>query len=332
MTSRTVGWPIDFWRDKRVVVTGGGGFLGSYVLECLKERGCPNPFVPRSRDYDLRREADIVRLFEEARPDVVLHLAAVVGGIGANRENPGRFFYENLMMGAQLMEQARRFGMGKFVTIGTVCSYPKFTPVPFREEDLWGGYPEETNAPYGLAKKMLLVQGQAYRQQYGLNSIYLLPVNLYGPRDNFDPASSHVIPALIKRCVDAVEAGDHAITVWGTGKATREFLYVADAADGIVLAAERYEGDEPVNLGAGAEISIKDLVELIARFTGFKGKILWDSSKPDGQPRRLLDTTRAEKHFGFRAGTSFEVGLQRTVEWYRQSVRPELHLPAARSH
>ena len=314
-------WPADYWRDKRVVVTGGGGFLGSYVLEVLRERGCLHPFVPRSREYDLRREADIVRLLETARPHVIIHLAAVVGGIGANRENPGRFFYENLMMGTQLMEQARRFGVDKFVTIGTVCSYPKFTPVPFQEEELWSGYPEETNAPYGLAKKMLLVQGQAYRQQYGLNSIYLLPVNLYGPRDNFDPASSHVIPALIKKCVDAVEAGDDTITVWGTGKATREFLYVGDAAEGIVLATERYEGDEPVNLGAGVEISVKDLVELIARLTGFKGKIVWDATKPDGQPRRLLDTTRAEKHFGFKARTGFELGLKQTIEWYRQSVR-----------
>jgi GDP-L-fucose synthase len=280
--------------------------------------------VPRSREYDLRQEPHIVRLLEQARPDVVLHLAAVVGGIGANRENPGRFFYENLMMGVQLMEQARRFGVGKFVTVGTVCSYPKFAAVPFREEDVWNGYPEETNAPYGLAKKMLLVQGQAYRQQYDFGSIYLLLVNLYGPRDNFDPASSHVIPALIKKCVDAVDAGDDTITVWGTGKATREFLYARDAAEGIMLAAERYDGDEPVNLGAGAEISIRDLVELIARLTGFEGKIVWDASKPDGQPRRCLDTTRAEKHFEFRARTSFEVGLKQTIEWYRQSLRPRM--------
>src|SRR4030095_12881062 len=290
-------WPADFWRDKRVVVTGGAGFFGSAVVKARRERGYATPFAPRSRDYDLRREADIVRLFDKSRPDVIIHLAAVAGGIGANRENPGRFFYDNLMMGVQLLEQARHFGVTKFVTIGTVCSYPKFTPVPFREEELWSGYPEETNAPYGLAKKMLLVQGQAYRQQYGLNSIHLLPVNIYGPRDNFDPASSHVIPALIKKCVDAVEADEDAITVWGTGKATREFLYVADAAEGIVLAAERYEGDEPVNLGAGVEIPVKDLLELIARLTGFKRKILWDTSRPDGQPRRLLDTVRAEKHF-----------------------------------
>ena len=258
---------------------------------------------------------------KQSRPDVILHLAAVVGGIGANRENPGRFFYENLMMGVQLMEQSRRFGVRKFVTVGTVCSYPKFTPVPFREEELWSGYPEETNAPYGLAKKMLLVQGQAYRQQYGFNSIYLLPVNLYGPRDNFDSASSHVIPALIKKCLDAVDAGDDTITVWGTGTATREFLYAADAAEGIVLAAERYDGDEPVNLGAGVEISIRDLVELIARLTTFDGKIIWDASKPDGQPRRQLDTTRAGEYFGFKARTGFESGLKQTIEWYRQSVR-----------
>jgi GDP-L-fucose synthase len=331
MTTPSRAWPTDFWRDKRLVVTGGGGFLGSYVVEFLKSRGCLDPVVPRSREYDLRRESDIVRLLEASRPHVVIHLAAVVGGIGANRENPGRFFYENMMMGTQLMEQARRFGVGKFVTIGTVCSYPKFAPVPFQEEELWNGYPEETNAPYGLAKKMLLVQGQAYRQQYGLNSIYLLPVNLYGPGDNFDPASSHVIPALIKKCVDAVEAGDDAITVWGTGKATREFLYVADAAEGIVLAAERYEGDEPVNLGAGVEISVKDLVELITRLTGFKGRIVWDASKPDGQPRRLLDTSRAEKHFGFRAGTSFETGLQGTIEWYRRSARSKGRTSETRS-
>src|SRR5882672_2260079 len=308
MTAPTGAWPTDFWRDKRVVVTGGGGFLGSYVLELLKERGCPNPFVPRSREYDLRREADIVRLLEESRPDVILHLAAVVGGIGANRENPGRFFYENLMMGAQLMEQSRRFGVGKFVTIGTVCSYPKFTPVPFREEELWSGYPEETNAPYGLAKKMLLVQGQAYRQQYGFDVIHLIPVNLYGPGDNFNPASSHVIPALIKKCVDARDAGDDHIEVWGTGSASREFLYVDDAAEGIVLATERYDDADPVNLGVGREITIHDLVDLIVRFTGFEGEVRWDASKPDGQPRRALDTSRARERFGFVAKTSFEDG------------------------
>jgi GDP-L-fucose synthase len=259
-------------------------------------------------------------MLETARPDLIIHLAAVVGGIGANRENPGRFFYDNLIMGAQLMEHARLHGVGKFVAIGTVCSYPKFAPVPFREADLWDGYPEETNAPYGLAKKMLLVQSQAYRAQYGFNSIFLLPVNLYGPRDNFDPKSSHVIPALIKKCLDAAQAGAREVEVWGTGKATREFLYAEDAAEGIVLAAERYDGPEPVNLGAAREISIQDLVTLIARLTGFKGTIVWDSAKPDGQPRRMLDTSRAARAFGFVARTSFEEGLRRTIEWYRQSL------------
>ncbi|HXH83598.1 MAG TPA: GDP-L-fucose synthase [Candidatus Tectomicrobia bacterium] len=310
-------WPADPWRGKRVTVTGGGGFLGSYVVETLRRRGCDAPFVPRSRDYDLRREPDIVRLLEEQRPHVVIHLAAVVGGIGANRENPGRFLYDNLIMGVQLIEQARRSGVEKFVTVGTVCAYPKFAPVPFREDDLWNGYPEETNAPYGLAKKMLLVQGQAYRQQYGFSSIHLVPVNLYGPRDNFDPASSHVIPALIKKCVDAVESGAPSISVWGTGKASREFIYAADAAEGIVLAAERYDGPDPVNIGTGSEITIRELAEMIADLTGFRGEIAWDPSKPDGQPRRMLDTSRAAERFGFRARTSFEDGLRRTVEWYR---------------
>jgi len=310
-----------FWPGKRVVVTGGAGFLGACVVEALVERGGPPPFVPRSREYDLRREADIVRMLEASGPDIVIHLAAVVGGIGANRENPGRFFYDNLMMGAQLIEQARLRGVAKLVAVGTVCSYPKFAPVPFREDDLWNGYPEETNAPYGLAKKMLLVQSQAYRQQYGFNSIFLLPVNLYGPGDNFDPKTSHVIPALIKKCVDASEAGLDEIVVWGTGSATREFLYVEDAAEAIVLAAERYDGAEPVNLGAGHEISIRELVHLIAKLTSFEGRIVWDASKPDGQPRRLLDTTRAEKHFGFRARTSFEVGLRQTIDSYRETVR-----------
>jgi len=305
------------WAGKRVVVTGGAGFLGSFVVEALRERGCPAPFVPRSREYDLRREADIARMLADARPDLIIHLAAVVGGIGANRENPGRFFYDNLIMGAQLMEGARRAGVAKFVAIGTVCSYPKFAPVPFREEDLWEGYPEETNAPYGLAKKMLLVQSQAYREQYGFNSIFLLPVNLYGPRDNFDPTSSHVIPALIRKCAEAVERGAPEISVWGTGSATREFIYVADAAEAIVLAAERYDLSEPVNLGTGTEISIRDLVTLIARQTGFTGRIAWDESKPDGQPRRMLDTDRAVKYFGFAAKTSFEEGLRQTVDWYR---------------
>src|SRR6188474_2174622 len=321
MTASTDAWPVDFWRDKRLVVTGGGGFLGSYVVEYLKERGCSHPFVARSRDYDLRREPDIVRLFEASRPHVIIHLAAVVGGIGANRESPGRFFYENLMMGTQLMEQARRFGVGKFVQIGTVCSYPKFTPVPFREDDLWNGYPEETNAPYGLAKKMLLVQGQAYRQQYGFDVIHLIPVNLFGPGDNIDPASSHVIPALIKKCIDARESGADHIEVWGTGSASREFLYVDDAAEGIVLATERYDDPEPVNLGVGREITIRELVETIVRLTGFAGEIRWDASKPDGQPRRALDTSRARERFGFTAKTSFADGLRATIDWYEHSRR-----------
>ena len=303
------------------MVTGGAGFLGSFVVEALRERGCVAPFVPRSRDYDLRREADIARMLADTRPDLIIHLAAVVGGIGANRENPGRFFYDNLIMGAQLMEGARQAGVSKFVAIGTVCSYPKFARVPFREEDIWEGYPEETNAPYGLAKKMLLVQSQAYREQYGFNSIFLLPVNLYGPRDNFDPSSSHVIPALVRKCAEAVESGAPEIVVWGTGSATREFIYVADAAEAIVLAAERYDSSEPVNLGTGSEISIRDLVTLIVRQTGFTGRITWDGSKPDGQPRRMLDTDRAARFFGFRAKTSFEEGLRQTIEWYRSDAR-----------
>ena len=302
--------------DKRVVVTGGAGFLGSFVVEKLRERGCKEIFIPRSGQYDLVDRDACRRLYKDAKPDVVIHLAAKVGGIGANRENPGSFFYDNLMMGVQLIEEGRLYGLKKFVATGTICAYPKFTPVPFKEEELWNGYPEETNAPYGLAKKMLLVQSQAYRQQYGFNSIYLLPVNLYGPRDNFSPSSSHVIPALIKKCIDAKMAGEPSITVWGTGRATREFLYAEDAAEGILLATERYENSDPVNLGAGFEISIKDLVTLIVRLTGFAGEILWDATKPDGQPRRCLDTSLAQREFGFKAVTGFEEGLKKTIEWY----------------
>lgn len=306
---------------RTIVVTGGAGFLGSAVMRALRARGVdPARLVAvRRSDYDLTHERDVERLYAEHRPQLVIHLAAVVGGIGANRANPGVFFYENLVMGALLMEHARRAGVEKFVALGTICAYPKFTPVPFREEDLWDGYPEETNAPYGIAKKVLLVQAQAYRQQYGFDAIYLLPVNLYGPGDNFDPRSSHVIPALVRKCVEAVEQGRDEVEVWGTGRATREFLYVDDAAEGIVLATERYDGAEPVNLGAGFEISIRELAELIARLTGFGGRLAWNTSQPDGQPRRSLDTSRAERLFGFRARTSFEEGLARTVDWYRRS-------------
>src|SRR4051794_31898400 len=298
------------------MVTGGGGFLGRAVVARLGASGADEIFVPRSADYDLRIPEGVRTALADGRPEVVIHLAAVVGGIGANRENPGRFFYENAAMGIELMEQSRVAGVSKFVQIGTVCSYPKFTPVPFREDDLWNGYPEETNAPYGLAKKMLLVQGQAYRTQYGFNVIHLIPVNLYGPGDNFDPASSHVIPALIKKCVDARERGDDHIDVWGTGSASREFLYVDDAAEGIVLATERYDGDEPVNLGVGQEVTIRDLVALIVKATAFDGDVRWDPSKPDGQPRRVLDTNRAADRFGFLAATSFEAGLAVTIDWY----------------
>jgi GDP-L-fucose synthase len=305
-----------------ICVTGGEGFLGRRVVSRLRERGYGGVFVARHGEYDLVRHEDVERLYRDVRPRVLIHLAAVVGGIGANRDNPARFFYENLLMGAQLIESARLWGVEKFVQIGTICSYPKFSPVPFREKDLWDGYPEETNAPYGIAKKALLVQAQAYRDQYGLNSIYLLPVNLYGPGDNFDPASSHVIPALIKKFNEAVGRGESSVEVWGTGRATREFLYVDDAAEGVVLAAEKYDGREPVNLGTGVEISIRELAELIAAESGFNGEIVWDHTKPDGQPRRAVDTGRAAELFGFRARTNFVEGLRRTIRWY-QSVRED---------
>ena len=304
------------WHDRRVTVTGGAGFLGSVLVGQLRERGCRSIFVPRSRDYDLVDNEAVRRLYGDSRPDIVIHLAARVGGIGANQADPGRFFHDNLMMGAQMMEQGRVHGLQKFVAVGTVCCYPKYTPVPFREADLWNGYPEETNAPYGMAKKMLLVQSQAYREEYGFNSIFLLPVNLYGPGDNFDPVTSHVIPALIRKCVAAVETGQDEVVVWGTGKATREFLFVEDAAQGILLATERYDKPDPVNLGAGFEISVQELAEQVAQLVGFRGRLAWDTGRPDGQPRRSLDTSRAAREFGFRARTSFAEGLERTVRWY----------------
>ncbi|MBU4444718.1 GDP-L-fucose synthase [bacterium] len=338
---------MNFWENRRITVTGGKGFLGSYILEKLQKRGCKNIAIADLPEYNLTRLPDIKRMYQEQKPDIVIHLAAVVGGIGANRENPGKFFYENAIMGIQLLHEAYINKIEKFVALGTICAYPKFTPVPFKEENIWNGYPEETNAPYGLAKKMMLVQSQAYRQQYGFNSIFLLPVNLYGPRDNFDPKSSHVIPALIKKCVDAMEQTkvkaqtevnknkslldlnldlnlpqttqpkpQPSITVWGTGKPSREFIYVEDAAEGILLAAEKYNKSDPVNIGAGFEKTIKDLVNLIVKLTGFKGKVIWDTSKPDGQPRRMLDTSKAKNEFGFKSRTSFEVGLKKTIEWY----------------
>lgn len=305
-------------KGKRIVVTGGAGFLGQHVVQALRERGCKEIVFPRRSQYDLTREVVVAQLYRDLRPEVVIHLAAAVGGIGANRANPGRFFYENLVMGAMLMEYSQRAGVEKFVGVGTVCAYPKFTSVPFREEDLWNGYPEETNAPYGLAKKMLLVQGQAYRQQYGFNSIHLILVNLYGPGDSFDLESSHVIPAIIRKCLQAIERGETKIVCWGDGTPTREFLYVEDCAEAIVLAVERYDGADPVNIGAGFEISVKKLVELIAELSGFQGQILWDTSKPNGQPRRCLDTSRAWELFGFRAKTNFREGLLRTIQWYKE--------------
>jgi len=305
-----------FWKDKSVCVTGGAGFLGSYVVDKLRQRGAQTVFVPRIEQYDLVKQSDILRMLEDAHPDIIIHLAALVGGIGANQARPAEFFYNNLMMGVQLMHESWRAGVSKFVAVGTICAYPKHTPIPFKEESLWEGYPEETNAPYGLAKKMLLVQAQAYRQQYGFNAIFPLPVNLYGPGDNFDLETSHVIPALIRKCLAAKEDHAEEVVLWGDGSPTREFLYVEDAAEGLALATERYNGPEPFNLGSGQETSIKDLANSIANLTGFKGKIVWDTSKPNGQPRRALDTSRAEKFFGFQARMPLEEGLSRTIEWY----------------
>jgi GDP-L-fucose synthase len=313
---------VTFYDGKRICVTGGAGFLGSHVVEELSRRGATDVFVPRSRDYDLRHAIGISRMLADSKPDLIIHLSAVVGGIGANMANPGRFFYDNMMMGTEIIEQSRRMGVSKFVAVGTVCAYPKFAPVPFREDDLWIGYPEETNAPYGLAKKMMLVQLQAYRQQYGFNGVYLLPVNLYGPRDNFDLESSHVIPAMIRKMAEARDAGE-TVTLWGDGSATREFLFVEDAARGICDAAERYDDSEPVNLGSGMEISMRDLAALIARHVGYEGDITWDTSKPNGQPRRCLDVSRAEERFGFRAEVPFEEGVRRTVEWWESVGRAE---------
>ena len=312
----------DFWNNRRICVTGGAGFLGSFVLEELYRRGARQVFVPHIEQYDLVNIEDVQRMYTDARPDILIHLAALVGGIGANRARPAEFFYVNLMMGVQLMHEAWKRGIEKFVVLGTVCAYPKYTPIPFREETLWDGYPEETNAPYALAKKSLLVQAQAYRQQYGFNAIYLLPVNLYGPRDNFDLETSHVIPALIRKCIEAQDRGDKEVVLWGDGSPTREFLYAGDAAQGILSAAEHYNGSEPVNLGSGQEISIKELAEKIAHLTGFQGRLVWDTSKPNGQPRRALDTSRAAQFFGFRAQTTFDEGLRKTIQWYRE-IHPQ---------
>ncbi len=312
-----MGNEIGFCRDKTVLVTGGSGFLGQHVVAKLIAAGCEKVIAPRKREYDLREREQVVRLLKSAKPDLVIHLAASVGGIGANQSHPAEFFYDNAIMGIELIEQARRLNVGKVVCLGTICAYPKFAPLPFREEDLWNGYPEETNAPYGLAKKMLLVQSQAYRQEYGFNCIYLLPVNLYGPKDNFDPQTSHVIPALIRKMLEAKARGERTVTCWGTGSASREFLYVEDAAEAILLAAERYDKPEPVNVGSGHEITIRELAALLRQLTGFEGELIWDRTQPDGQPRRRLDITRAEREFGFRAKTSLADGLQRTIEWYQ---------------
>jgi GDP-L-fucose synthase len=316
---------MGFWEGKKILVTGGAGFLGSFIVEKLIHTKKVNPrsiLIPRSKDIDLRKWENCVKAVKGM--DIVIHLAAKVGGIGFNMKYPATLFYDNAVMGIQLMEAARQEGVQKFVAIGTVCAYPKYTPTPFKEEDLWNGYPEETNAPYGIAKKMLLVQAQAYRQQYGFNAIYLLPVNLYGPRDNFHPEHSHVIPALIRKIFEAKEAGEKSITLWGTGKATREFLYVEDAAEGIILATEKYDKSDPVNLGSGSEISIKDLAELISELAGFDGEIRWDTSKPDGQPRRSLDVSKAEKEFGFKAKVNLREGLKRTIEWYKANFKGEI--------
>jgi GDP-L-fucose synthase len=310
--------PQNFWMNKRVVVTGGAGFLGSFVTEKLYQRGATEVFVPKIEDFDFVQLKDIHRMLDEAQPDLIIHLAALAGGIGANRARPAEFYYVNMIMGVQMIHEAWKYGVQKFLALGTICAYPKFTPVPFKEENLWDGYPEETNAPYGLAKKMLLVQAQAYREQYGFNAIYLLPVNLYGPRDNFNLETSHVIPALIRKCLEAQDRGEKQVVLWGDGSPTREFLYVEDAAEGILLAAEHYNGSEPVNLGSGMEIRIKDLAQMISRLTGFEGELVWDTTKPNGQPRRVIDTNRAEQYFGFRAQTPFEEGLRRTIEWYRE--------------
>lgn len=312
--------PSEFWRNQRVCVTGGAGFLGSFITEKLYQRGVKDVFVPRKEEYDLVRLEAIRQMLSDGQPDLIIHLAASVGGIGANLQHQAEYFYENLMMGVQLMHESWKIGVSKFVAIGTICAYPKFAPIPFKEEELWNGYPEETNAPYGLAKKMMLVQSQIYRKQYGFNSIYLLPVNLYGPRDNFDLKKSHVIPALIRKCIEARERGEKTIVAWGDGTPTREFLYVEDAAEGILLASERYNQDQPVNLGSSYEITIRELVNLIAHLTGFEGDIVWDTDKPNGQPRRKLDVSRAEAYFGFKAQTPFEEGLRRTVAWYEQQL------------